>query len=103
MMKKSIKHFYILFLGICLTLILADGSFIDKAFSPFHFDFHKECSDFSKHFEYSHSVCFEDDIVVIPSRVKSNKVSGFIEPLPDISASLKSSFITYIWQPPKFS
>jgi hypothetical protein len=102
-MKNSIKQYYILFLAVCLIVILADGSFIDQAFSPYHFDFQKECSDFSKHYEYSHSVCFEDDIIVIPSKVKSTNVPDFIEHLPDLTIHIKNNYITKIWQPPKFS
>jgi len=102
-MKNSVKQTYILFIVFSLTLILTGGSFIDNTLSKHNPGFHKECSDFSKHFEYYHFVCFEDDIMINHSKIKTDTLQGIVESLPDLIISLRNNHITCIWQPPKFS
>jgi hypothetical protein len=102
-MKKSTKQIFSLFFALCLTIILADGSFIDHAFVYQYSGFHQECSDVSNHLENSCSVCFEDDIFINHSKIKSNIFLSIIEPLAGLMIIFENDNFTSIWQPPKFS
>jgi hypothetical protein len=102
-MNKALKKTYFLFLALSLTLIFADGDFIDNTFSHNHIITLSECSNISNRFEHSSSVSFEDDVFMNDSTVKSNKFLTCIGLVPILKFNFKNSFIANIWQPPKFS
>jgi hypothetical protein len=102
-MKNSIKQAFLLLLALNLAIILAGGSFIDNTLSKENTGFHHECSDVSKHFEYFHSFCFEDDVNLNHTKIMTEDIQGWTEPLPVLTASFKNTYITCIWQPPKHS
>jgi hypothetical protein len=102
-MKKALKQAYLLLVALSLTLILADCDFIDNAFSHNHIITLSECPGTSNCFGHSHSVCFDDDVFINDSKVKSDKFLTCIGLIPILKFNFKNSFITNIWQPPKFS
>jgi hypothetical protein len=102
-MKKALKQAYLLLVAFSLTLILADCDFIDNAFSHNPIITLSECPGTSNCFGHSHSVCFDDDVFITDSKVKSDKFLTCIGLIPILKFNFKNSFITNIWQPPKFS
>jgi hypothetical protein len=81
---------------------MTDSSFVN-AFSQNHSCYHNECSDISTHSEHAHSACVEDDVFMNDLKYRYNKSQNVIGTLPDLNINLKNSFISSIWQPPKFS
>jgi hypothetical protein len=102
-MKKAIKQICFLFLAFGLVTILADGSSINHTFYPAHDSLSKDCADVSNHFENSCSICCEDDIFLIHSKVKSGIILNFSDPFPGLIVLIQNSHSSSIWQPPKFS
>jgi hypothetical protein len=102
-MKTVSAHTSVVLLVMSLIMMMADGSFINKAFSGHHPDSYTECSDVSGHVEYSHSACFEDDVIVNHLKVRMDNIPVSIEPVTSLQFSVLCNFTSGIWQPPKFS
>ena len=102
-MKDALKHTYLLFLALSLTLILADCNFMGNAFSTITLSSQRECPDLPDDSHHSNTVCFEDEIFISDSKIKSIEFPGHFELVPAQESNFKSRYITSIWQPPRFS
>jgi hypothetical protein len=102
-MKVALKQTYLLFLVLSLTLVLADCNFIDNAFSHHIINAQRECSDLSDNSDPSILGCFEDEVFINDSRIKSAAHAVCVELVPTINTNFNSPYFSSIWQPPKFS
>ncbi len=102
-MKIAIKHLFVLFVVFSLSLIMANSGFIDNYLTFNKLSSNIECSDISNHSEHSHSLNFEDDVLIIDSKIKSNKFICIIDPIALKKDNFKNNLPTSIWQPPKIS
>jgi hypothetical protein len=102
-MKIAIKQLFKIFVAFSLTVILASSGFINNYLTLNKLCSNIECSDISNHSEHSHSVNFEDDVLVIDSKVKSNKFNCIIDLIALKNDNFKNNLPTPIWQPPKIS
>ena len=102
-MKKSIKQTYLLIIALSLTVILADGGFIETVF------FHNQviacngCTDFSDNIDFVHTDHCEDVFLLNDSKAKSNKILVRDDLFPTLTTNPENNFTTDVWQPPKFS
>jgi hypothetical protein len=102
-MMKALKQACLLGLALSLAVIWTDCSFLANAIFHKHVVSCSDCSGFSDPIEYSHFVCYADDFFMNDSKGKSNKSPVGNDLVPVLNFHLENSFITDIWQPPKFS
>ncbi len=100
-MNKTLKHTYFMLLTFAITLVCANYCFSDTPLPHSHLGSHKECTDISNHYEYSHFSW--DNVLISKTRLIPGTTLIDLDSSPALSVNLQSNFISVIWQPPKLS
>lgn len=100
--KKTVIRIFFLFLTVSVVFAIADYSLYDAPSSYSQVTSHKGCSDLSDHSELTHNHGSEDNVLMSDSRFKSIMLPGKADFRPYESMHPANSFISCIWQPPKF-
>ena len=100
-MIKTKKIISLIFLFLCITLIIADGSFSVINYSQINTcDTYPEISD---HFEQAHFHGTEDCIALTENKIKTTQFLLKTYSNSTIEVGFKNKFISPIWQPPNIS
>jgi hypothetical protein len=102
-MKIAIKQLFILIFAISITFTIANCGFIDNILRLNNICSNIENSDISNHSEDSHSVNFNDDVLINDSKIKSNKFTCIIDLIAHKNDNFKNNLSPSIWQPPKIA
>lgn len=101
-MKQSSKKIFFLFFTISIAIVLIDCIIVGNVSCGNKITSNKECSELPSHFDDPHLTHF-DDVSCFDSAIPHCKFISCVELVGILSIDLKNSYLTCIWQPPKFA
>jgi len=97
-MKNKVNHISLLFVLLTLILLSSDYSFPHNPVKML-----TECNGTSGCFDDSQTNCFEEDVFISNSVIKTTPFENQQEFYAELTTDFKDNYSAFVWQPPKFS
>jgi hypothetical protein len=102
-MKKAIKHLYLIYAALSLSLIVTDYKMFISLFPSDYYSSPIECTDMAKHSGSFHSDSPEHEVYTNELHDKFINLHAGVKIISLSDVCYNSDFTSNIWQPPKFS
>ena len=102
-MGKKLKHIYLVILAISLSIVIAEGNFLNLIFSDPSIRISLNSSDLPCNIDHLNTDTIDDEDFLNELKVHASIVFNFTHQFPKLNIEFNCHYYTCIWQPPKFS